>query len=747
MWIPCLLFLTVFQIYLFTYCASFNINDSGETIVSCACLAIGHSPGYPLHMLWGKVCVFLFPFGQPMLSVTMASLLTASLSVVVFHQILKRLWMEVLLPASPWAAEVPALLGAILFAFSRQHWFQAGGAKGGIYSLNTLLFMSLVGCLLQTNQRRKEARLLLLAAFLLGLGAANHWPSLLVMTPFFLAFYLARQTRWLSENLRRFAWEGSTLVLFFGVFLLVLLLVLGRDVSGDTPGSPAFRYVFASGEALLAALASVAGMFLWRNFGAPMVAGILTVAFLGVTPYLAMVIRASQKPVLNWWDPSNLIRLTETVSRKGYTLQGEAHSAATFFRNLTRFVSVERIQFGPILSYGVLALALWGVVWVGRRRPIWAILFAMLGGSVLVAVLFFNNPSSGFEWTLDNFFTPVHAVIVLFASAGAAGLWEVMRSFRFKTLLAGVLALLLGLGVLALNGKASDQSRYVASYDYGLNLLLGVNRTGVVLCNGDIDLLPLSYLCFVEGKRPETAFFAVNGMATDWYREQVFKNYPFLRTEGAEGTPAQTLVQDVLNRHAPERSFYYTNVSMPEWMRQQNRALVDGQLWRILSSKDLGFGFTTERVNLLASKSRARGLDAGGRGYWDEYSETLKDTWGTGWDFMGYDCYYNGFPLQARWCFKKALLFRETKRQGRLHFMISRADLVLKDLPDALAEARTTLSMDGGSPYAWMALGQVQAAMGQDEDARLSLSAALRLSPDLEEARQSLERLGKKAAK
>lgn len=52
MFVPLGLFLFVFYIYLRTVCATFNINDSGETIMVCDLLTISHSPGYPLHTLW-----------------------------------------------------------------------------------------------------------------------------------------------------------------------------------------------------------------------------------------------------------------------------------------------------------------------------------------------------------------------------------------------------------------------------------------------------------------------------------------------------------------------------------------------------------------------------------------------------------------------------------------------------------------------------------------------------------------------
>lgn len=73
-----LFFFTLF-IYLFTFCATFNINDSGETIMICDLLTVGHSPGYPLHALLGRLGC-LFSLGQPMLRVTFFSMIAGSIN-------------------------------------------------------------------------------------------------------------------------------------------------------------------------------------------------------------------------------------------------------------------------------------------------------------------------------------------------------------------------------------------------------------------------------------------------------------------------------------------------------------------------------------------------------------------------------------------------------------------------------------------------------------------------------------------
>src|SRR6185295_6538414 len=82
-------------------------------------------------------------------------------------------------------------------------------------------------------------------------------------------------------------------------------------------------------------------------------------------------------------------------------------------------------QFGDVVTYLILALALGGFVWLcSKKQWRYAIGFYLLGTGVFKGVILFNNPLEGYQWTLDNFFSPVFLVVAVFAAAGLAGLFE-----------------------------------------------------------------------------------------------------------------------------------------------------------------------------------------------------------------------------------------------------------------------------------------------------------------------------------
>ncbi len=201
MFVPLGLFFFTLFFYLRTLCATFNINDSGETIMDCDLLALAHSPGYPLHTLLGRLFC-LMPLGQPMFRLTLGSALMGAFSVTMIYFILRKTFKNIdgsffseAEATRSWIWETPSLFGALVFAFSYQHWFQSCGAKGSIYTLNTLLAVMTLFLLLKMRESGWFIRGFWLSALFLGMGLSVHWETQVVLLPAYAWFLLEAQKR------------------------------------------------------------------------------------------------------------------------------------------------------------------------------------------------------------------------------------------------------------------------------------------------------------------------------------------------------------------------------------------------------------------------------------------------------------------------------------------------------------------------------------------------------------------------
>ncbi len=819
MFIPVFLFLFVFETYLLTHCATFNINDSGETIMVCKLLTISHSPGYPLHTLWGNVNCLL-PIGQPMFRVTFASLLTSSLSVVMIYLILRLLFKGIFeaqasspAPAqpapetpqpTPWLWEIPALFGALVFAFSYQHWFQAGGAKGGVYTLNTLLYTLIVYFLFKMRQSGWFLKSFFVIAFLFGMGLTHHWHDQLAMFPGYLWLILNNQKKVPLDDLYRWvvhpAFSISLSALFVLAFILgwpitssasdgfilAMTVVIGALVVAVTVIfiSIAIRFhgwffllFTAMGFAIIAvifltffnylipplylfgiaaffvAMAILPRIFGWINSIRAMVFGTIPLSV-----YLFMPIRSVQNPLVNWWNPDNWQRLKETILRKGYQDIGDKDFWASYTRNVKRFWFHAQDQYGAIFTILVILLLIWGLYWLLKRQKTTPPGIVLMAGGILMGVWMYCKPLEGYQWTLDNFFSTIFLIMALFAAAGVAGILEWIAKelpYRQTGIFAGAFCMSLALMPLILNYHADDQSRYVSSYDEGMNMLKTVNRDGVILCNGDIDILPLWYLQFVEGKRQEVVSFTMQLIPYDWYRDPLFKRWPFLYVPmrkdvyGREDIRPDTVVQDMIDQHSKDRSFYFTNIFTAPWMREKNQALPEGFLWRMVNTKDLSYPITSERINQLWDTYRLRYLDAPDRGYWDEYTDVMKDSYGIGYDFTGYFAYMNKMPDLALWSFNNALKYRQPQTLGRIYMMLGETYLGMNDFAAAVNNYQESLKRDSrnpGVPYIFARMGDAYRLMNDYSNADAAYHQSLQFNPQQKEALDGLQLLnsGKK---
>ncbi|MBI2535475.1 MAG: hypothetical protein HYW06_00545 [Gemmatimonadetes bacterium] len=123
----------------------------------------------------------------------------------------------------------------------------------------------------------------------------------------------------------------------------------------------------------------------------------------------------------------------------------------------------------------------------------------------------------------DYFYVVSYQVWGLFAGAGLAGLYQLIRrEFRLPPRLAGgVLAL--ALVPFVMNFKAASRAHGKdarLARDFAYDLLQSVEPYGILFTNGDNDTFPLWYLQEVEGIRQDVSVVNLSLGNTDWYIRQ-----------------------------------------------------------------------------------------------------------------------------------------------------------------------------------------------------------------------------------
>jgi hypothetical protein len=152
--------LGMLALYASTLCPTVYWYDSAELATAAALLGIPHPPGYPVYTLLGRLYVLLVP-GEPAFAVNVMSAVHGALCVGLMFLIQRRLHAD----------RIPALFGAMLFGTGASFWLNCSVAE--VYTTG-LVFALVVWLLLLDAHQTGRTRLVLIAAFLGGLGFAAH---------------------------------------------------------------------------------------------------------------------------------------------------------------------------------------------------------------------------------------------------------------------------------------------------------------------------------------------------------------------------------------------------------------------------------------------------------------------------------------------------------------------------------------------------------------------------------------------
>jgi 4-amino-4-deoxy-L-arabinose transferase-like glycosyltransferase len=162
LWVAISVFGLCLAVYVLTLAPGVLGGDSGEFQYIPYILGVAHPTGYPLYTLLGwlwahGVVVGDVAYRMNLLSAVLGASTAALLYLIVHHLTLRH---------------APALLAAVLFAFSPTFWMQAIVAE--VYTLHTAFVVLVIYLLLMWEAARPSAKYLLLAAFVYGLSLTHH---------------------------------------------------------------------------------------------------------------------------------------------------------------------------------------------------------------------------------------------------------------------------------------------------------------------------------------------------------------------------------------------------------------------------------------------------------------------------------------------------------------------------------------------------------------------------------------------
>ena len=481
--------LCVLALYLATLAPTTAMWDASEYITAAYTLGIPHPPGNPLFVLLGRVAS-LVPLGSVAVRVNTLAAVCSAASATMWFLVAER----VLLAWSPlrWTRIIAAATAALLGASTFTVWNQSV-VNEKVYTVS-LAFFAMVSWLTvrwcDDPDGPVADRLLVMIAYLIGLGYSNH-PAGLLVGPAVTVAVLVRRPKTLLR------WR----LLMAGA----LALALGLTPFAVEPIRAAWHPVLNEGEPT--------GCTQRIGFGC-------TFSKTTATRLMANINRDQ------YGKPDLSVRQAPFSAQMGMWW--------LYFRwQWLRDVHGAQPGLQVALALAFFALGVLGGVthWRYERASFW--FFAPLVLTVTVALVYYMNFKYGASQApelagvarevrdRDYFYLWSYSTWSVWAALGLAALWRALArrvpANDGRRWMTTAPVLLVGILPLAGNWRDASRARETATREWAHDLLNSVEPYGILITVGDNDTFPLWYAQDVESVRRDVTVAVTSLLNTDWY--------------------------------------------------------------------------------------------------------------------------------------------------------------------------------------------------------------------------------------
>ena len=584
-------FLFSFIIYFTTMAPTVSFWDCGEFIATSLTLGVPHPPGSPLFLIIGRLFSMLPLSSDIAFRVNLISPVISALANMLLYLIIVKVvahWRKSINDINDVVVAFGgALVGALAFAFSDSHWFNAVEAE--VYAMSTFFTAIVVWLILHWSERAEEKgneRYILIIAYMVGLAIGVHLLNLLALPFIALVIYF-----------RKLEFEWKSFLITIALTAITFFIIH----NGIIKGLPKMAGSFGIVSVVVVVLALIAIM-IWSVIKHKQMLSIiftsLVLIIIGYSTYAMVFIRSNQNPSIDVGEPNTIQSAISYLEREQYgkvsqlprkydglppqfevvgrpangqEYSGSQNQAYRFYnfgkqwrffmdyqvrKMYTRYFLWQFAGRGASTESGVSAFGANtnqdGVKWTQFGLPL-AFLLGLAGmflhfqrdkkAAFTILTLFFitglavvmylnqNNPQPRER---DYSYVGSFMAFAIWIGAGAAILTEkIIKYFKKKeisTRIAGIaillqLILIPGVMLFANYHQHNRSGNYVA-WDMAYNMLQSCEPNGILFTNGDNDTYPLWYLQEVESIRKDVTVANLSLLNTPWHIKQLRDSRP-----------------------------------------------------------------------------------------------------------------------------------------------------------------------------------------------------------------------------
>jgi len=575
-----------FIVYLLTMADTVPYWDSGEFIATSYILGVPHPPGSPLYLIIGRV-FSMIPFNPDIaFRVNLISPVVSALAVMYLYlstvKLISNYRGKIKTQIDAVIVFGSSFVGALTFAFTDSHWFNAVEAE--VYGFSTFFTAIVVWLILHWAERADEKgneRYILIIAYMIGLATGVHLLNLLALPFIALIIYFRKFN---------FSFKGFFITSFITGAIYLIINV------GIINGIPKLVDKIGLFMSIILGLIIVGGMIfavLKKKIQYALALSSIVLILIGYSTYAMIFIRSGQDPAINENDPSTVSRAIAYMEREQYgqmfqfprrydglppkhevagrPTNGREYSSSQEQKYKTYRLDKQWIYFwsyqvkkmywryflwqfagrGPttdnyVTAYGAntnqdgvnwfqfgfplaFLFGLWGMFFHFQKDKEQAFtvlsLFLMTG----LAIIIFVNQDNPQPRERDYSYVGSFFAFSIWISIAISALGDWIRRYFnnesiSKNIVIGVFSFLLfampGM-MLKANYHEHDRSDNRLAWDYSYNILQSCEPNAIIFTNGDNDTFPLWYLQEVEGIRTDITVANLSLLNTEWYIRQL----------------------------------------------------------------------------------------------------------------------------------------------------------------------------------------------------------------------------------
>ena len=306
-----IVFVVTFIIYFDTMAPTVSYWDCGEFIATSYILGVPHPPGSPLFLIIGRIFSML-PFSSDIAyRVNIISPLVSALAVMFLYliivQLVRQFRGKIETVEDRLITFGSAAVGALIFAFTDSHWFNAIEAE--VYAMSTLSTAIVAWLILHWAERADKPgneRYVLLISYVLGLATGIHLLNLLAL-PFMgmIIYFKKAKFSW-----RSFIIMGAiTVGIFFGIYLGIIK---------GFPQIAAKIGLFGLAVVMVAVFSATVVAIIQKRRLASLILSSAVLVIVGYSTYAMLFIRSSQDPAIDENNPETVGRAIRYLEREQY---------------------------------------------------------------------------------------------------------------------------------------------------------------------------------------------------------------------------------------------------------------------------------------------------------------------------------------------------------------------------------------------------------------------------------------------